>query len=86
MMIYGSMGVRAGLAIGAFLKVTPSISCSPGLEFDSIVERRLARFVYELLFTMFSFSACMPRILGGVENAGGGVGGTLEAIVSKTSR
>lgn len=81
MMMYGSMGVRAGLSMGDFLKLTPSISSEPTLELDRVRKRWRSRFVNELLLAMLSFSACMPRIFGGVENVGGGVGGILERMV-----
>jgi hypothetical protein len=34
---------------------------------------------------MFSFSAAMPRIFGGVEKVGGGVGGMLQAMSIRIS-
>lgn len=80
--IYGSIATRSGLPMGAFLKLTPSISSDPLLEFDGVRGRILLKFVYELLRLIFSFSACIPLIFGGVENVGGGVGGTLSQLVS----
>jgi hypothetical protein len=77
MIMYGSIGDNAGLSEGDFLKLTPSISSEPPLELDSARKRWRSRLVNELLLAMFSFSACMPRIFGGVENVGGGVGGIL---------
>jgi hypothetical protein len=39
--------------------------------------------VYELLRAIFSFSACIPRIFGGVLWVGGGVGGTLIGVTNR---
>jgi hypothetical protein len=75
--MYGCVGRIFGLLIWGFRKLTPSTSSDPPLELDSVRGRRLAKFVYELLRAMFSFSACMPRMFGGVLWVGGGVGGTL---------
>ena len=75
--MYGCVGASSGLPIVGFRKLTPSISSDPPLELDSVRGRRLAKFVYELLRAIFSFSACIPRIFGGVLWMGGGVGGTL---------
>jgi hypothetical protein len=69
--------------MGDFLKLTPSISSDPPLEFDNVRKRWRSKLVKELLLAMFSFSACMPRMFGGVENVGGGVGGMLKEIVSQ---
>jgi hypothetical protein len=84
-MIYGSEGAKFGLPIGVFRKFTPSISSEPPLEFDGVLGRMPAKLVYELLLLIFSFSACIPRIFGGVEKVGGGVGGTLGTTISNSS-
>lgn len=67
MIMYGSVGLICGLPIRDFLKFTPSISFDPVLDADGVRGRRLEKLVYELLLTMFSFSACIPSIFGGVE-------------------
>jgi len=67
MMIYGSVGVICGLPMCGFLKFTPSISFDPVLDPEGVRGRKLVRSVKDLLFTMFSFSACIPSIFGGVE-------------------
>ncbi len=66
------------------------MSSEPPLELDGVRGRfssfcNPARFLYELLLTMFSFSACIPSIFGGVEKVGGGVGGTSPVIFTSAS-
>lgn len=84
-MMYGCVGASSGLPIVGLRKFTPSISSDPPLELDSVRGRRLAKFVYELLRAIFSFSACIPRMFGGVLWVGGGVGGTSPVIRTKAS-
>jgi len=81
--MYGSVGTKAGL--GVFLKHTPSISSEAPLEPDGVLGRMLEKFVYELLLLIFSFSSCIPRIFGGVEWVGGGVGGISPVILTNAS-
>lgn len=87
MIMYGSVGLTSGLPIGVFLKFTPSILSDPPLEPDGVLGRvpNALKFVYELLRAIFSFSACMPRIFGGVETLNGGVGGTSPVILTNAS-
>ena len=87
MMIYGSAGARFGFPRAAFLKLTPSMSSEPPLELDGVLGRlfRSARFLYELLLIIFSFSACIPRIFGGVECVEGGVGGISPVTLTSAS-
>src|ERR1700712_4548495 len=87
MIIYGSERARFGPPRAAFLKHTPSMSSDPPLELDGVLGRlfRSARFLYELLLIIFSFSACIPRIFGGVECVGGGVGGMSPVTLTSAS-
>jgi hypothetical protein len=87
MMMYGSEETRLGFTRAVFLKLTPSISSEPQLELDGVLGRlrRSARFLYELLRIIFSFSACIPRIFGGVECVGGGVGGISPVTRTRAS-
>ena len=86
MITYGSIGVNAVLSVGDLRKLTPSNSSEPPLELDSVRSRCRSRLVNELLLAMFSFSACMPRIFGGVEKVGGGVGGILDILSAYAER
>ena len=87
MMMYGSAGTSFRLPKAGLLKLTPSMSSEPPLELDGVRGRlfRSARFLYELLRIMFSFSACIPRIFGGVVCVGGGVGGISPVTLTSAS-
>jgi hypothetical protein len=86
-MIWGSVGLISGLRIGLFLKLTPSISSDPALELGGVLDNfaSSARFLYELLRMIFSFSACIPLMFGGVVKSRGGVGGTSPVTLTRAS-
>lgn len=63
------------------------MSSDPPLELDGVRGRLCssAKFLYELLRMIFSFSACIPSIFGGVVKVGGGVGGTSPVTLTNAS-